>query len=72
MKPVLNKKPTVEPGMKIKLINGKNVYIGDREAYDWGWAEIVYKIEGKIIQFERFPLVDWYTVDMPWEIEEEK
>lgn len=68
MKPVLNNQLTVSPGMTIKLVGGKSVDIGGRQKYDWGRGEIVAKIEGRIIKFKNYSTVDWFTLDMPWEI----
>jgi len=69
MKPILNSSVVIKAGMKIRLLDGKNVDIGAHEQYDWKHPEIVSGITGKIIRFRGFPRIDWYTTDMNWEIQ---
>jgi len=68
MRPVFNPKPTILPGMRIKLRNGKNVTLFGRESYDWDGPEVVDSIEGNIIRFQTCSAVNWFTTDMDWEI----
>lgn len=68
MRIVPNPKPTIAPGMKLRLKDGDKVPIDGHLSYKWEVFETVDYVNEKVIMFKNYPDTTWFTTDMDWEI----